>query len=263
MLPKFYLLPQVLMIKYKNKEIFIKREHIKYFVGLVLILILIFFYVVTVYAGAYEGLFESGYTDSSTCVYDNPEHRGVMGYLPEDQLVICDDSTDDLAQILYPDVFINGYIDPNKLSENPPLSYTEFDVPQYSGKKSYMGHHFGSGTNQHRLQQMAITNSDGFRIVNGRYCVALGTHFTDQIGQYFDLILENETVIPCVLGDVKADIHTDAANIFSRNNCCSEFVVDTELLDQDAKFHGDCSHYLPEWNSPVIKIKVYDVNVLK
>ena len=99
-------------------------------------------------------------------------------------------------------------------------------------------------------------------MVNGRYCIAVGSHFTTEIGQYIDLILANGTVIPCVLGDQKSDRHTDDANIVTlANGCASEFIVDVDSLDYMAKICGNISYCKDEWQPPVVQVKVYDKNV--
>ncbi len=139
----------------------------------------------------------------------------------------------------------------------------QYQIPTYSGKKSWMGYNlFGSGTDQYKLQQLAETDRNGLRKVEGRYCVAIGSHFGTAIGQKFDLILENNVVIPCVMGDQKADCHTDSANIFTQNGCCSEFIVDSAGLNPDAMQSGDVSSINEKWDSPVVTVVVYDENVL-
>ncbi len=141
-----------------------------------------------------------------------------------------------------------------------------FDVPAYNGLKSYErgikgngGILFTQGTKQYQLQSVAETEN-GFRKVNGRYLVAVGSHFTDKIGQYITLMLDSGIAIPCIVGDQKADGDTDSSNIFTANSCCSEFIVDARTLDGDIKTRGDVSAYRPEWDSPVSSIIVYDVN---
>lgn len=154
-----------------------------------------------------------------------------------------------------------GYIKLDSISDEK-VSWS-YQVPEYSGKKSWMGYNlFGNGTNQYTLQQMAETDENGLRKVDGRYCVAVGSHFRTSIGQKFDLILENNVVIPCVMGDQKADCHTDASNIFTQNGCCSEFLVDSKVLNNSAKTSGDISSINNSWDSPVALVIVYDENIL-
>ena len=114
---------------------------------------------------------------------------------------------------------------------------------------------------QYKLQSIAYTGEHGIRQVNERFCVAIGTFTGASVGTYVDLILENETVIPCIISDFKANAHTDLNNqITSHNGCVSEFLV-SENLDIRAKQMGDISYCKEEWKSPVKIIKVYEKNV--
>ena len=141
----------------------------------------------------------------------------------------------------------------------------DFDITVPSTMKSFESHTaFGKKTAQQRLQNIAWTDEYGFKIVNDRYCVALGSRFTSVIGQYFDITLENGTVIPCVLSDQKDDKDTDDTNTYMlSNHCSSEFCVNTDMIPEEVKLHGDCSYLKPEWQSKVCKITVYDKNALK
>ena len=136
-----------------------------------------------------------------------------------------------------------------------------FNVPDYPGKKSYMGYNlFGHNTKQYQLQNMAITDANGFRRVTDRYCIAIGSYFNPHIGQYADLVLDNGIVIPCVIGDVKADKDTDDQNIFSHNGCCSEFLVDMAKLKHEVKVSGDVSSLTYEWQPRVRMVVMYELN---
>lgn len=141
-------------------------------------------------------------------------------------------------------------------------AYKEFDVPSNSGFKSFMDYRCitAVGSKQYQLQHsVAYTGNYGIRQINGRYCVAIGSYFTTEIGTYFDLILANGTVISCILGDAKADQDTDSSNIITEHNgCLSEFIVDTPSLYSEAKRMGNISYCDEDWNSPVVKIRVYE-----
>lgn len=145
------------------------------------------------------------------------------------------------------------------------VGYAEYDAPSTRGFKSYMDYRAITSTNslQYKLQNRhAETGDYGIRMVNGRYCVAVGSRFTSDIGQYFDLVLENGTVIPCILADQKANGHTDSANVVTMHNgCMSEFVVDSNSLNNCAKKYGDMSRCNDDWGSPVKTVKVYNKNV--
>ena len=145
------------------------------------------------------------------------------------------------------------------------IEYTDYSVPNYSGFKSWMDYHeiTMNGSKQKNLQEgYAYTGKYGIRQINDRYCVAIGSYFTTEIGQYFALILENGEVIPCILADRKDNSDTDSDNIFtSDNGCATEFVVDKEALKYSALNNGDISSCCEEWNSPVKTIRIYKKNI--
>lgn len=147
------------------------------------------------------------------------------------------------------------------------VSHETYDAPENSGFKSFMDYRTITNTESHqyKLQQhYAYTGEHGIRMADSRYIVAIGTYFTPDIGQYFDIILENGTIIPCILGDQKADADTDSNNIITKHNgCMSEFIVDSDALNKDVKFYGDMSYCLKDWDSPIKTIKVYNRNIFE
>lgn len=170
---------------------------------------------------------------------------------------------DEWAKIVYPTGY--AYMSLQYIS-NEKLNYRDYTVPITSGFKSYMPYTAitNKASKQFKLQQMASTGAYGIRTVNNRYCVAIGTAFNAQVGTYFDLILENETVISCIVSDIKADKHTDKNNMITvSNGCLTEFIVNSSALDRNAKRMGDISYCCDEWNSRVEKIRVYDKNIFE
>ena len=156
-----------------------------------------------------------------------------------------------------------GYVPLSSFSDNAETPVTNLIpfYPAYHGQKTYMDYRTitSTGTYEYKLQNtVAYTNDDGIRMINGRYCIAVGTAFDTRIGQYIDLVLENGTVIHCVMGDTKADEHTDSEHVFTvASGCCSEFIVETDKLNGVAK-SGDVSNAHPEWKSAVSKVMVYN-----
>lgn len=145
------------------------------------------------------------------------------------------------------------------------LNYNDFNVPSNSGFKSFMSYKTitSKSSKQYILQsRYAYTGNYGIRQVNGRYCIAIGTFSNATIGTYVDLILENNSVIPCIIGDFKAETHTDSSNIITTHNgCVSEFIVDKSVLNRTAKQMGDISYCEQNWRSPVVTIRIYEENV--
>lgn len=115
---------------------------------------------------------------------------------------------------------------------------------------------------QHLLQEICVTDADGFRKCADRYVIAVGHGVGGQVGDCVDLILANGQVIYCVIGDYKANQHTDAANLTGKNGCCSEFIVDSSLLRKDIKNRGNIGCGYIGWDSPVLLIRRYNINYL-
>ena len=170
---------------------------------------------------------------------------------------------DEWAKIVYPTGY--AYMSLQYIS-NEKLNYRDYTVPITSGFKSYMPYTAitNKASKQFKLQQMASDDTYGIRTVNNRYCVAIGTAFNAQVGTYFDMILANETVISCIVSDIKADKHTDKNNMITvSNGCLTEFIINSSALDRNAKRMGDISYCCDEWNSRVEKIRVYDKNIFE
>lgn len=142
--------------------------------------------------------------------------------------------------------------------------YKIITVNQSKSFKSYMSYTSitDKTSTQYKVRQLAYTDEYGFRKIEDRYCVAVGTSITSTIGTYIDVVLQNGTVIPCVVGDIKADIDTNSDNITtSSNGCVCEYLVDTKMLPRCIKRTGNISNCYEEWMSPVEKIVVYERSV--
>lgn len=177
-----------------------------------------------------------------------------------DKIEITFTNNENWFKVKYNDTI--GFIERKYLSFNE-NEYHDFEIPEYSGFKSYMDYTAVTvpTSAQYQLLNTYGYTDCGFRKVNGRYCVAVGSYFNTSIGQYLDLILENGVVIECIMGDLKADIHTEDNNIFTTlNKCCSEFIVDTNSLDTFVVSTGNISRSNPSWDSPVKYIRVYNTN---
>lgn len=133
--------------------------------------------------------------------------------------------------------------------------------PKTSGRKSFEYYTALRAYRQADLQEIAFTDSEGFRKVNGRYCIAVGTGVSSSVGTYVDIVLVNGTTINCIIGDIKADKDTMRNNIVTAHNrCASEFIVSHDLRS-DLRRDGNVSKRVSEWDSPVDYFIVYEYNV--
>lgn len=110
--------------------------------------------------------------------------------------------------------------------------------------KTYMGYQAVTNT---RSAQYALLNGEfaytdentGLRMYDdgtgARYCIAMGSYYTTTIGQKIDLVMDDGHLVHCVLGDAKADIHTNSTHQYgSFNGDVAEFIID------DNVYYGLC-----------------------
>ncbi len=111
--------------------------------------------------------------------------------------------------------------------------------------KTYMDYRkiTNKSSKQWHLQQLATTNEEGFRLFNGRYLVAVGTFYADEVGKELRITLEDGTVFLAMVGDIKDNLHTDRTNRYiEKNGNIVEFIVDVDKLDPITKKLGNVSN---------------------
>ena len=206
----------------------------------------------------------TGYLTSNINVRSEPSTDSeILEVYPFNQKIQYQKYNDEWVEIQYKSGI--AYVCSEYISDEQ-LDYIEYIAPTTSGFKSYMSYTAitSKSSPQYKLQQSTYTGVYGIRQYGNRYCVAIGTAFNADVGTYFDLILTNGTIIPCIVADIKADEHTDSNNMITiANGCLTEFIVDSSALNKNAKSMGDISYCNEDWNSRVEKIRVYDKNVFR
>ena len=216
---------------------------------------------------------EIGYVMDKVTVKKNPfEGSDTLATYDFNSQIIYAPYNESWVKVLYKNSTTNeyvidvGYVQ-SKYVTDIPRQYKEFEVPKNNGFKSYMSYMAitDKTSKQYLLQQIyAHTGYYGIRQVDGRYCVAIGTAFGANIGDYGELILENKIVIPIIVSDIKADKDTDYNNIITtQNGCVSEFIVDINSLNNEILKYGDVSSARESWESSVTKIKIYNKNIFE
>ena len=204
--------------------------------------------------------YTTGWTTDSVNVRKKPNTKSdILDTYSFNTKIQYTDYDGEWAKIKFKDGY--AYMHKNYISKKK-NRYKEYSVPETSGFKSFMSYKAitSKSSPQYKLQhEKAYTGKNGIRQVGDRYCVAIGSYFTNEIGALFDLVLENGTVIPCILADQKADKDTDSQNIITRHNgCLSEFIVDVGNLKREIARMGDVSYFNNNWDSPVESIRVYE-----
>lgn len=119
--------------------------------------------------------------------------------------------------------------------------YIKMEVPKHNNFKSYMSYRAITckTSKQYKLQQKAKTGKFGIRTVEGRYLIAMGTYYTKNVGDKFDITLSDGTIIKCMIGDIKADKDTDSKKQKQKyDGSIIEFITDTDKMPSTVKRAG-------------------------
>ena len=137
----------------------------------------------------------------------------------------------------------------------------EMNVPNKDSTfKAYMDYRTITDvtTKQWELQQIAYTDCQGLRCIDGYYCVAMGSFYINELGDKFLITLEDDTTIAVIAADYKADIHTNATNQYVQleNGDINiiEFIVDEDVLNAEIAHKGSI-HYYENFSGNITKIE--------
>lgn len=182
------------------------------------------------------------------------------------------DATNYLTEEMYKAV--NTIIIPEDISCQSGIksknNITEYSIPNYDTSfKTYMDYRCitDKTSAQYMLQMEAYTDDMGLRKYEDHYIVAMGTYYSNNVGDTFRITLDNDISFNVIVGDIKADCHTDSQNMYSpvydeNGDLISanviEFIVDTKLIDKSVKTLGTISAY-DNFKGNIIKIERTDV----
>ena len=141
-------------------------------------------------------------------------------------------------------------------------NYVKKSIPaEASTFKTYMSYRLlvNGNTAQGKLQRKSKTDKKtGIRVYKKRYCIALGSYYTKKIGTKVDLVMKNGKVLKCIVGDQKADCHTNSTNQYSLvNRDIVEFIVDYNYMKRMPRLMGDMSYAGSKFKGQIKYIKVY------
>lgn len=125
---------------------------------------------------------------------------------------------------------------------------TKISVPNTNtSMKSYMDYRsITSKTSpQYKLQQREdiYTDNEGFRRIGDKFIVAVGTYYSNSVGDCLSIELSSGRVFEAVVGDIKDNRHTDKMNRQHKvDGSVVEFIVDTKNMDNLSKRMGDVSY---------------------
>jgi hypothetical protein len=114
--------------------------------------------------------------------------------------------------------------------------------------KSYMDYKCITDSNspQYKLQGECWTDKNGLRRFGDDYVIAVGSYYAESVGERLEITLDSGDKFTAVVGDFKADSHTDSTHRYypmsNGDKNVIEFIVDTGSLDKKAKRMGDISY---------------------
>ena len=118
-------------------------------------------------------------------------------------------------------------------------------------------------TMQWELQQTAYTDEYGLRKIGTDYCVAVGSYYSETVGERFKITLDNGNEFTVIVSDLKQDKHTDISNQYSPvydsygefyGANVLEFIVDVDQLHSMVVTLGTVSYY-DEFEGNIVSIE--------
>lgn len=112
-------------------------------------------------------------------------------------------------------------------------------------------------TRQYHVKALAKTDPNGYRVINGKYLVAMASYY-GPVGTELRITLSSGRVFYVIIGDQKSDRHTDPLNQYHLSDkSILEFIVDPDkFLNTAALRSGNLSN--DGFEGAIVKIeKVY------
>ena len=146
------------------------------------------------------------------------------------------------------------------------VSEVKLEIPDCDTSfKSYMDYTCitDDTTVQWELQQTAYTDEYGLRKIGTDYCVAVGSYYSETVGERFKITLDNGNEFTVIVSDLKQDKHTDISNQYSPvydsygefyGANVLEFIVDVDQLHSMVVTLGTVSYY-DEFEGNIISIE--------
>ena len=100
----------------------------------------------------------------------------------------------------------------------------------------------------------------GVWMVGNRYCIAVGSYYTNKVGVKINLVLSHngrKHTLKCITADSKADKDTIKNHRIHKDGSVAEFIVKTSALPKKARLMGDVSYAGNQFKGKIVKIKIY------
>lgn len=109
-------------------------------------------------------------------------------------------------------------------------------------------------------KKYSLDYQSGVWMVGNRYCIAMGSFYTESIGVKVDLVLSHngrKHTLKCITADCKADEDTVNNHRIHKDGSIVEFVVNSSTLSTNVRKMGDVSYAGKQFKGKITKIRVY------
>lgn len=196
--------------------------------------------------------------------------------LPEQTAMLLNISVDENGNpIITSEEQRQAYLDTMKLLADSEVMGLPEDVDGWFKTYTNYTSYSAEGTPAYKLQQVAYTNEEGLRVIkvegvtDEAYLIAMGTYYTGDektAGEVFVITLDNGTVIYCVTGDVKQDIHTDSMHQYRLEGTdikyanIVEFIIDKNHENLVGKLStGTVGEAVKKLDGKIVEIRKLDI----
>ena len=120
-----------------------------------------------------------------------------------------------------------------------PVSRSNTNMKTYMSWKAITN----KSSKQYQLQQHPdiYTDEEGFRKIDDKFMIAVGTYFEADVGQEVEVELDGGNKFSAIVGDIKANKHVDENIQHKVDGSVIEFLVGDNLLPIIKKM-GNCSY---------------------
>lgn len=141
----------------------------------------------------------------------------------------------------------NIHNDENSIREEVSLPSIPTNIKSFTDYRVYNI----EGTPHYRLQNQCCTDQLGLRRFGEDYCVAVGSYYSTDIGDRFEVTLDNGFVFTVIVSDTKADCDTDEQHMHTPcvnyngedSGNLLEFIVDIESVSKEMYAYGSVDYY--------------------
>lgn len=191
----------------------------------------------------YNAIVENGKMDGCDCERQYEDDTVVLQSFDEVENVAPKQTSKDASNLQEQNIH-NGE---NSIREEVSLPSIPTNIKSFTDYRVYNI----EGTPHYRLQNQCYTDQLGLRRFGEDYCVAVGSYYSTDIGDRFEVILDTGFTFTAIVSDTKADYDTDEKHMYTPcvnyngedSGNLLEFIVDIELISKEMYAYGSVDYH--------------------